>query len=150
MLTRRAVHMRRNRGEVAFPGGRIEPGEDAGQAALREAEEEVALDPGSVELIGTLGALQTVSRTGFIQPVVGLLGSRPVLTANPDEVADVFDVALEDLAEPGVLREEMWALPDGTERAIYFFDVCDPPVWGATARILKDLLEVVGGDPSPK
>ncbi len=48
------------------------------------------------------------------------------------------------------LREEMWTLPDGSEREIYFFDVCDPPVWGATARILKDLLHVVGADPSPK
>lgn len=150
VLTRRAAHLRRNRGEVALPGGRIEPGEDAGQAALREAEEEVALDPRTVDLAGTLQALQTVSRTGFIQPVVGFISGRPELVANPDEVAEVFDVALSDLAAPGAMRQEMWALPDGSERAIFFFDVCDPPVWGATARILKDLLEVVGGDPSPK
>lgn len=150
ILTRRADHMRRNRGEIAFPGGRLEPGEDAVAAALREAEEEVALLPAEVEVVGTLSPLSTVTKAGSIQPVVGVLKGRPQLVANPDEVADVFDVALSDLAESSAFRTEMWTLPDGTERPIYFFDVSDPPVWGATARVLFELLDVVGAAPSPK
>jgi 8-oxo-dGTP pyrophosphatase MutT (NUDIX family) len=142
VLTRRAGHLRRNRGEIAFPGGRIEPGEDPATAALREAHEEVALEPGAVEVIGELSPLQTVSQTGFIQPVVGLLAARPPLVANPDEVAEVFDVGLATLADPAVFREEIWERPDGSKWPIWFYDVCDPPVWGATARILHELLDV--------
>ena len=144
LLTRRAGHLRRNQGEVAFPGGRLEMGETPAQAALREAFEEVALDPARVELIGTLTALSTVTRPSGIQPVVGVLSERPELTANPDEVSEIFDVALSDLRDPDVFREEIWTLPDGSERPIYFYDVCDPPVWGATARVLKELLDVIG------
>ena len=143
LLTRRAGHLRRNQGEVAFPGGRLEAGEDAPQAALREAFEEVDLDPGEVEVIGELSPLSTVSRSSLIQPVVGILGRRPELKANPEEVSEIFDVALVDLADPAVFREEVWTLPDGTERPIYFYDVCDPPAWGATARVLKELLDVI-------
>lgn len=150
VLTRRAGHMRRNRGEIAFPGGRVEAGESAVQAALREAHEEVALEPEDVEIIGTLSPLHTVTRAGAIQPVVGLLQGRPPLIANPDEVAEVFDVALPDLADSSVFREEMWDLPDGSRRPIYFFDVSDPPVWGATARVLFELLDAAGAAPRPK
>ena len=144
LLTRRAGHLRRNQGEVAFPGGRLEAGETPAEAALREAFEEVALDPASVELIGELTPLSTVTRPSGIQPVVGLLTGRPEVRANPDEVAEVFDVALSDLSNPAVFREEIWTLPDGAQRPIYFYDVCDPPVWGATARVLKELLDVIG------
>lgn len=144
LLTRRASHLRRNQGEVAFPGGRLEEGETSAEAALREAFEEVALDPGTVELIGQLTPLSTVTRPSGIQPVVGVLAGRPEVQANPDEVSEVFDVALSELADPSVFREEIWTLPDGGRRPIYFYDVCDPPVWGATARVLKELLEVIG------
>ena len=145
LLTRRASHLRRNQGEVAFPGGRLEPGESPVEAALREAFEEVALQPDSVEILGELSALATVSRPSLIQPVVGVLAGRPVVEANPDEVSEVFDVALSDLTAPGIFREEIWSLPDGSRRPIYFYDVCDPPVWGATARVLKELLDLLGG-----
>lgn len=143
LLTRRADHMRRNQGEVAFPGGRVEAGETPAEAALREAFEEVALDPAAVELIGELTALSTVTRPSGIQPVVGVLAGRPAVRANPDEVSEVFDVSLSDLADPAIFREEIWTLPDGAERPIYFFDVCNPPVWGATARVLKELLNLI-------
>jgi 8-oxo-dGTP pyrophosphatase MutT (NUDIX family) len=144
LLTRRATHLRRNQGEVAFPGGRLEPGETPVEAALREAFEEVALDPATVELIGELTPLSTVTRPSGIQPVVGVLPGRPTVRGNPDEVSEVFDVALSDLGDPTVFREEIWTLPDGSRRPIYFYDVCDPPVWGATARVLKELLDLIG------
>lgn len=143
LLTRRATHLRRNQGEVAFPGGRLETGETSAEAALREAFEEVALEPATVELIGELTPLSTVTRPSGIQPVVGVLAGRPTVRANPDEVSEVFDVALSDLAVPGIFREEIWTLPDGSDRPIYFYDVCDPPVWGATARVLKELIDVI-------
>ena len=145
LLTRRAGHLRRNQGEVAFPGGRIEEGESPVEAALREASEEVSLDPSSVEVRADLSALSTISRPSAIQPVVGFLADRPAVRPNPDEVSEVFDVALSELSDPGVFREEMWTLPDGSEHPVFFFDVCDPPVWGATARVLKELLDVIGG-----
>ena len=147
LLTRRAPHLRRNQGEVAFPGGRVEAGETPADAALREAFEEVDLDPAGVELIGELTALSTVTRPSGIQPVVGVLPGRPAVRANPDEVSEVFDVSLSDLADPAIFREEIWTLPDGVERPIYFFDVCDPPVWGATARVLKELLNLIEEGP---
>lgn len=143
LLTRRATHLRRNQGEVAFPGGRVEPGETPIQAALREAFEEVALDPATVELIGQLTPLSTVTRPSGIQPVVGFLSGRPIVRASPDEVSEVFDVALSELADSSLFREEIWTLPDGSERPIFFYDVCDPPVWGATARVLKELLDLI-------
>ena len=143
LLTRRADHLRRNQGEVAFPGGRVEMGESPAQAALREAFEEVDLDPESVELIGELTALSTITRPSAIQPVVGILPGRPAVRANPNEVSEVFDVSLAELADRAIFREEIWTLPDGAKRPIYFFDVCDPPVWGATARVLKELLNLI-------
>ena len=145
LLTRRAAHLRRNQGEVAFPGGRLEEGESPVDAALREAFEEVALEPGAVQVLGELSALATVSRPSLIQPIVGALATRPTLRANPDEVSEVFDVALSELVAPAVFREEIWTLPDGSRRPIYFYDVCDPPVWGATARVLKELLDLIEG-----
>lgn len=145
LLTRRASHLRRNQGEVAFPGGRLEEGETSVEAALREAFEEVALEPSSVEIVGELAPLSTISKPSFIQPVVGILSGRPTVRANPDEVSEIFDVGLSELAAPGVFREETWAAPDGSSLPIYFYDVCDPPVWGATAKVLKELLDLLGG-----
>ncbi|MET0160594.1 MAG: CoA pyrophosphatase, partial [Acidimicrobiales bacterium] len=77
VLTRRAQALRRHRGEISFPGGRLEPGETPEAGALREAHEEVALDPGAVELVGRLSTLSTVSSLSHIVPVVGRLPGRP-------------------------------------------------------------------------
>ena len=149
VLTRRSSGLRSHRGQVSFPGGRIDPGEDAAAAARREAFEEVGLAP-AAEVVGWLHPLFTMSAGSFISPVVGVLPGRPVLVPNPAEVARAFDVALADLVADGVFHEERWAHqpgrpppgPDG-RRAVWFFDVDGETVWGATARVLVELLSLV-------
>ena len=145
ILTRRAATLRRHRGEVAFPGGRVDPGEAPLAAALREADEEVGLAPSLVTPVGWLRPIVTFASGSLIRPFVGTLAERPSLHAHPDEVDRVFDVAVADLLADGVFHEERWRRPspragadDGTF-PISFFDVEGETVWGATARILTEL-----------
>jgi 8-oxo-dGTP pyrophosphatase MutT (NUDIX family) len=155
VLTRRAAHLRSHRGEVSFPGGRLDGSETPEQAALREAAEEIGLDPAPVELVGRLTAVSTFSSDSTITPVVGILGARPRLVASPTEVEHVFDVALAELADPSVFREEWWTVPGRGPSVdlsptmadvafpVWFFELPDDTVWGATARMLVDLLRRV-------
>ncbi len=145
VLTRRSEKMRTHTGQVAFPGGRIEPGEQAEQAALREATEEVGLDARIVKVVGELQPLSTLSGTGAIRPFVGALSSRPELVPNPDEVARIFDVALAELLSDGVWHEERWDIPGRPNSPVWFFELAGETIWGATARILVDLLSRVIG-----
>ncbi|MDP9442658.1 MAG: CoA pyrophosphatase, partial [Actinomycetota bacterium] len=148
LLTRRTAWLRSHSGQVAFPGGRVEPGETLVAAALREAEEEVGLDPTSVEIVGRLSRLHTISSGAGIHPVVGVLPGRPSLAVNAAEVDRVFDVALGELMADGVFHEEIWGVT-GVERSIYFFDVAGETVWGATARMLHELLCLIIGRTAP-
>lgn len=143
ILTRRASHLRSHRHEVAFPGGRIDSDETPLQAALREAEEEIALDTQHVEVLGQLAPLATLSSSSSITPFVGVLPHRPEVTANPAEVEKVFDVALVDLLADEVYREERWDIPGAPDRPVLFFELEHDLVWGATARILGELLGLV-------
>lgn len=143
VLTRRSSSMRSHRGEVSFPGGRIELDETPVQAALREADEEVGIDPGTAEVLGELMPLATMSSSSSITPYVAVLPGRPQLRPNPGEVELAFDVALADLLADGVFREERWDFPNGPDRPVYFFDLPADLIWGATARILHELLALV-------
>lgn len=149
ILTRRAQHLRNHHGEVSFPGGRFEDDDaDLGVTALREAEEEVALTPDSVELIGELDRLSTFTSQALIHPFVGLVDGVPDLVPDPSEVEHVLRVPLVELLADGTFHEEVWVFPDGHERAMTFFDLVGDTVWGATARILRQLLLVgLGLDP---
>jgi 8-oxo-dGTP pyrophosphatase MutT (NUDIX family) len=144
ILTRRADHLRAHRGEVSFPGGRIDDGETSLEAALREAHEEIALDTSAAEVLGRLAPLATLSSSSSITPFVAVLPARPVVRPNPAEVDHVFDVALADLLVDGIFREERWDIPTvGDDRPVYFFELPDDLIWGATARILHELLALV-------
>lgn len=143
ILTRRSDRLRSHSGQVSFPGGRIEPGEASLTAALRETHEEIGLEPGLVEIVGELSPLATLRGGSAIQPFVGALASRPALLPNPSEVDRVFDVALADLMAEGVHHEERWDVPGLDNRDIHFFDLPDDLVWGATARILVNLLMLI-------
>ena len=150
LLTRRAATLRSHRGEISFPGGRVEPGEHVVDAALREAEEEVGLAPAAVRPVGWLHPFPTFASKSWIMPILGVLDERPVVVPSAAEVARVFDVALADLVADGVFHEERWIVPgraapgspDGSY-PVWFFDVATETVWGATARMLVDLLSVV-------
>jgi 8-oxo-dGTP pyrophosphatase MutT (NUDIX family) len=143
VLTRRASHLRSHTGEVSFPGGRIEDGEDAVGAAVREAWEEIALDSSGIEIVGTLTPISTLAATSGITPIVGFLPERPSVEADPNEVEFVFDVSLAQLLADGVFQEERWDTPWGDDRQINFFYLPHDIIWGATARILRELLELV-------
>ncbi|MFM8972966.1 MAG: NUDIX hydrolase [Actinomycetota bacterium] len=142
VLIKRPEWMPSHRGEIAFPGGKVEPDldADARAAALREAHEEIGLAPDAVEVVARLDGLVTVSSTFTIHPFVGLLAERPTLVANPSEVDRILEVPLSELLAEGVHREERWSFERIEEFGVQFFELDDETVWGATARILTGLL----------
>ncbi len=140
LLTRRSHDLRAHRGEVSFPGGRVDVREGLVDAALREAREEVGLDPSTVEVLGELDHLMTITSRSFIVPFVAVLPARPAgLVANPTEVDAVLFVPVPELLLDEVYREERWNW-DGAERPIFFFELVGDTVWGATAAMLRHLL----------
>ncbi|HMG42344.1 MAG TPA: CoA pyrophosphatase [Acidimicrobiales bacterium] len=145
VLTRRTWGLSTHEGEVSFPGGRVEPGETPADGALREAKEEIDLDPSSVELIGELDHLNTLTSQSYIVPYVGTLPGRPQLSPNPGEVEVVLHVPLAELADPANFREEIWPFPNGFYRSLYFFELVGDTVWGMTASLLRQLLGIVTG-----
>lgn len=144
VLTRRSSEMRVHRGEVSFPGGRQEPGEDLETTARREAWEEVALEPTAIEVLGELDHLSTITSQSFIAPYVGLLAGPPTLVPNPSEVDAVLLVPFSELLDPDVYREERWPM-FGEDRPIVFFELVGDTVWGATAAMLRQLLGFLTG-----
>lgn len=139
ILTRRAKTLRAHSGEVSFPGGRAEPGEDPFTTASREAFEEIGLLPELVEPLGELDHLTTVTRQNYIVPVLGLLAQRPQQRVNPAEVEEVLHVPLRELMAQGVYREERWGVSEHS-RPVFFFELYGDTVWGATAAVLRQLL----------
>ncbi|MFA7440789.1 MAG: CoA pyrophosphatase [Sphingomonadaceae bacterium] len=138
LLTTRTAHLRNHAGQVAFPGGRIDPTDaDAAAAALREAEEEIGLATSDVEIIGQTDSYRT--GTGFrIAPVVGLIPPDLPLVPSPHEVANIFEVPMDFLLDPANyrLREMMW---QGRKRHYYEMDFDGHHIWGATAGMLVNL-----------
>ncbi|MCB1057318.1 MAG: CoA pyrophosphatase [Acidobacteria bacterium] len=142
LLTHRSASLTKHRGQIAFPGGTLEAGESHWQAALRETQEEVGLEPGRVLDLGQLDELE--STTGFrVLPCVGGLPAGFELRINPDEIADTFRVPLSALANPRMIEDRTVKL-DGTSRVIRVYHVGTRQIWGVTARILQNLLERLG------
>src|SRR3954468_11348001 len=139
LLTRRSWEMRNHRGEVSFPGGRMDPGETALETALREANEEVGLDPALVSVHGELDHLHTAVTRSYIVPKVGTVTERLDLGAQTSEVERVLWVPLAEFTREGAYRSEQWG-EWPAERTLHFFELEDETVWGATARIIVDLI----------
>lgn len=142
LLTRRSWDLRNHSGEVSFPGGRMEQGESYVEAALRESFEEVALDPAAVTIVGELDHLSTFVSNSYIVPVVARLASAPELTASAAEVERIFYVSLAELTRVDTYRQEHWGGSD-FHRRLNFFELDDETVWGATARVLVNLLDIL-------
>ena len=137
ILTVRREHLRTHAGQIAFPGGRMDPGEDAVAAALREAQEEILLDPATVDVVGVLDPYRTV--TGYIvTPVLGVVPPDLPLEPHEHEVADWFEAPLEFLLDPG---NQQWrsALFQGRTRHYYEIEWNGRRIWGATAAMIVNL-----------
>lgn len=144
LLTRRSMNLRSHRGEVSFPGGRVDPGESYEEAALREAEEEVGLQRHTVQLHGRLRPMATLISRSWIVPVLGSIPAPVELVGHAAEVDRVLWVPLNDLTAPGTYREEHWSTDFG-DHPLYFFDLDDETVWGLTGRVLHELMRAAHG-----
>ena len=155
ILTRRSSQLRNHSHQVAFPGGRLDEGESFEQAAIREAQEEIGLDPSHVRVLGYLDPLRTATTRFRVQPIVVFLGSRPTLHANEDEVERIFDHSITELLSPGVYHEELWDRSDlGLAKdshdelhilPVSFFDVGSDLIWGLTGRFLAQVIHLLAG-----
>lgn len=169
LFTRRTETVTSHKGQISFPGGRVEGGEDAVATALREAQEEVALDPGSVEILATMDDLPSISAY-MVTPVLAAVRNPPAaFVCQAAEVVEPFEVPLATLLDRTRFRIEKWSasrLPPGTpvdalmklriefeeidpktgEYQVYFFeDDAGRVIWGLTGRILKDVLDLSYG-----
>jgi 8-oxo-dGTP pyrophosphatase MutT (NUDIX family) len=137
VLTVRREHLRTHAGQVAFPGGRVDPGEDPINAAMREAHEELLLDPGAVELIGSIEPYRTV--TGYVvTPVIGVIPPDLPLTPHEHEVADWFEAPLDYVLDARNQRLRS-ALFQGQTRHYYEIVWNERRIWGATAAMIVNL-----------
>ncbi len=140
LLTKRNAHLNKHGGQVSFPGGRIDAhDEDAAAAALREAEEEIALDRSQVEILGLMA--DYVTNTGYrITPVLGLLPPGLRLRPAPDEVEAVFELSIDVLLDPDAPKRQRHHVR-GVWREYWVWPHPDHYIWGATAAILVHLAQ---------
>ena len=136
ILTKRPITMPTHAGHLAFPGGRPDDG-DGGpvDTALREAEEEVGLDRGLVEVVGFLPAIHTVEYSLMVVPVVGWIEGIPDLSPSPREVDLILHPLLEGFADESRWRYELWR-----GHKLWFFSIDGEVLWGATAHMVRQLI----------
>lgn len=143
VFTKRREDMRRHAGEISFPGGRQDPDEDLRRTALREAEEEIGLPSDAVDVLGALSPVGTFVTSYAVYPFVGLIEPNHGWVPSPDEVHSVLELPLRALRDAhGRKRLIRRGVPFTTD--IYGIAGTDDVIWGATARMLADLLERVG------
>lgn len=137
ILTVRREHLRTHAGQIAFPGGRIDPGEEPVTAALREAQEEILLPPAAAEVVGTIETYRTV--TGYVvHPVIAVISSDLPLEPHEHEVAEWFEAPLAFLLDRAN-HQQRSALFQGVERHYYEIIWNDRRIWGATAAMIINL-----------
>jgi len=142
LFTERATHLKDHAGQVSLPGGRIAAGESPAEAALREAHEEVGLDPKTVDVIGSLDEFLT--GTGFaVMPVVGVVADQEfVAKPDPREVAGVFEVPLDVILDRNALNVGYFER-HGSRLLTYELLHGGRRIWGATAAVLRNFQDVV-------
>ena len=144
-FAKRTDRVATHKGQIGFPGGVITTGDaSALAAALRECEEEVGLSRDAVEPLGALDDTATVATSFVITPFVGLITEPVLWQPDGEEIEKVLEIPYATLVSEGCFRTETW-VRDGVPREMYFFDYEGETVWGATARILKDYLDLMTG-----
>jgi 8-oxo-dGTP pyrophosphatase MutT (NUDIX family) len=151
VLTLRNAELQQHAGQLSLPGGGVEAGESLAEAALREANEEIGLAVDAVEVLGTLSPLY-IPVSGFaLHPVVAIAAEPLTFAPDPAEVQRLYEVAIEQLRDPGRRGEESRE-HEGRNYRVPFVHVGDQKLWGATAMAVSEMLEVLdsldGGDVS--
>jgi 8-oxo-dGTP pyrophosphatase MutT (NUDIX family) len=141
LLTVRSTRLPSHAGQVSLPGGAVEAGESMEEAALREAHEEIGLEPALVRVLGRLTPLH-IPVSGFVlHPIVGAVDVRPSYQLAYSEVERVVEVGLDALLDPGCVKHQSGTW-DGVARQVPYFAVDDLVVWGATAMVLAEFIDI--------
>lgn len=143
LLTQRTDHLRDHAGQISFPGGGLKPGENALEAALREAQEEIGLTRSAIDVFGQMPQYHT--GTGFsVSPMIGFVAHDASLTPDPGEVAEIFEVPLDFLLDPRNFRQET-RFYRGAWRTFLAVPWAERYIWGATAGMLAQLSGIIHG-----
>jgi 8-oxo-dGTP pyrophosphatase MutT (NUDIX family) len=142
LFTRRTDKVRHHKGQISFPGGRQDPGEELLTTALREAREEMGIEEKDVQILGELDDICTATSDFCVSPFVGLIPYPYPFEVSPAEIEEVLEVPLSALLNGPGFREELFER-DGEFFPVYYYEHNGHNIWGATARILKQLLELL-------
>ena len=143
-LIKRPIYSGVHSGQVALPGGRMEPEDpDIIYTALREAEEEIGVDPVKVEVLGKLSNLYIPASNFLVTPIIGFLEERPRFLPDLKEVAKIIPTDFQKLTRPSIRKNTILQLDGGIRLDTPFFDIEGEVVWGATAMILSELLQLM-------
>lgn len=142
VLMRRTAGMDFHQAQISLPGGRQDQAESLEQTALREAQEELGIPPPAIQILGELTPLYIPPSNYCIYPVVGATDTRPDFRPSPLEVAEVIEIPLNHLLDPQNIREEAWTIK-GFEVKVPFYFFEGHKIWGATAMVLAELIELL-------
>ena len=138
-LTVRASGLARHAGQISLPGGATDEGETLADTALREAAEEIGVDPGSVRILGELTPVHVVVSGFTLHPVIGVTDARPDFVAAPGEVDEILEVSLDDLRDASRIGRDI-RIREGVAVEWPYFDLLGHQVWGATAMVLGEFI----------
>ncbi len=138
-LTVRASTLAHHAGQISLPGGATDPGETLAQAALREASEEIGIDPAAVRVLGELTPVHVIVSGFTLHPVVGITHERPAFIAAPGEVEEIVEVSLDHLRDASRIRRGT-RIREGEAIEFPYFDLAGHQVWGATAMVLGEFV----------
>ena len=147
-LTVRASGLTRHAGQISLPGGATDEGETLAQAALREASEEIGINPASVRVLGELTPVHVIVSGFTLHPVVGVADARPDFQAAPEEVEEILEVSLDDLKDASRIRVGT-RIREGVAVEYPYFDLLGHQVWGATAMVLGEFICLIAEIPNP-
>lgn len=146
LFTKRTTHVAQHKGEICFPGGHHETRDSTLlDTALRETHEEIGLPPEAVEVLGEMSQEKTYATRFIISPFVARIPYPYPFRADPHEIEEIMAIPVESLRNKNGFREETWSFDGAGTRPVCFFSYQGYIIWGATARILKSLLEMVYG-----